>query len=65
MMTEFFQDAYGNVGKTKFKCMSCYGSGKDVYDDTCFLCGGWGYVCEEEEYTPDERDELDKWVFEE
>lgn len=23
-----------------------------------------GYsVCEEEEFTPDERDELDKWVF--
>ena len=63
-MTEFFQDAYGNVGKTKFKCMACYGKGVDPYNDTCFNCGGWGFVCEEEEFTPDERDELDKWVFE-
>jgi DnaJ-class molecular chaperone len=64
-MTEFFQDAYGNVGKTKFKCPACYGTGVESYGETCFRCGGWGYVCEEEEYTPDERDELDKWVFEE
>jgi DnaJ-class molecular chaperone len=61
-MTEFFQDAYGRVGKTKFECMSCDGYG-EYYRETCFTCGGWGFVCEEEEFTPDERDELDKWVF--
>lgn len=61
-MTEFFKDALGRVGKTQFKCMSC--NGKGVYwHETCFECGGWGFVCEEEEFTPDERDELDKWVF--
>lgn len=63
-MTEFFQDAWGKVGKTKFKCMMCYGTGVENYGETCVTCGGYGFVCEEEEYTPDERDELDKWVFE-
>jgi DnaJ-class molecular chaperone len=62
-MTEFFQDAYGRVGKTKFECMMCYGSGVEGYGETCLTCGGFGFVCEEEEFTPDERDELDKWVF--
>jgi len=62
MMTEFFQDAYGRVGKTQFKCMMCDGSGVD-YGETCLTCGGYGFVCEEEEFMPDERDELDKWVF--
>lgn len=62
VMTEFFQDAYGNVGKTKFECMPCNGYGVD-YGETCVTCGGLGYVCEEEELTQDERDELDKWVF--
>ena len=62
-MTEFFQDAYGRVGKTQFKCMACYGTGVD-YGEACVTCGGYGCVCEEEEFTPDERDELDKWVFE-
>ena len=61
-MTEFFQDAYGRVGKTQFKCMACYGTGEG-YGETCVTCGGFGWVCEKEEYTPDERDELDKWVF--
>jgi DnaJ-class molecular chaperone len=61
-MTEFFQDAYGRVGKTQFKCMMCYGTG-EYYRETCVTCGGWGFVCEEEEFTPEERDELDKWVF--
>jgi DnaJ-class molecular chaperone len=62
-MTEFFQDAYGRVGKTKFKCMYCHGTGMEAYRETCLTCGGYGFVCEEEEFTPDERDELDKWVF--
>ena len=61
-MTEFFQDAYGRVGKTQFDCMECGGRGSS-WGDKCVTCGGFGWVCEEEEFTPDERDELDKWVF--
>lgn len=72
-MTEFFRDAWGNVGKTQCKCQACvgsdssrskFGSGKGPYNETCFRCAGYGWVCEEEEFTPDDRDELDKWVFE-
>ena len=55
-MTEFFEDAWGTVGKTQFECMSCDGRGV-YYNETCFGCGGRGWVCEEEEYTQDERDD--------
>ena len=54
----------------KFKCMACKGTGVDSSEGrevdvrACVTCGGLGFVCEEEEHKPDERDELDKWVFE-
>jgi hypothetical protein len=58
-MTQYV-DAFGWVGKTKFKCMDC------LYDssETCTTCGGFGFVCKEKEHEPDLRDELDRWVFE-
>ena len=63
-MTEFFQDAWGNVGKTKFKCMLCHDTGVEYgdsgveYSETCLTCGGFGFVCKE-------ADEQNQWAFEE
>ena len=57
-MTEVFEDAWGNTGKTRCKCEACtgtdyssksrFGTGRGPWGETCFRCGGFGWVCEEE-----------------
>lgn len=59
MTDEFFEDAWGNVSKTRCKCVGCtgsdyssksrFGNGVGPWGETCFVCGGFGWVCEPEE----------------
>lgn len=43
-MTEYVEDAWGNVGE-QCECPMCYGTGVE-YGETCVTCGGYGWRVE-------------------